>query len=450
MEIHSNRSVPKVSYRRSGVILTLFAGWSAVLGFALDAIIAAVVGAGRTYDVFVGASAIPALLVAILATPLSVALVPRLQSQRAVSSNSSWSLGRYVTFVSVLAAIGLVIILAIAADGIVTKALPGFAGSSLHLAKVIFLISLLTFAFQSLVLVMSAVLNTHERFTVPGILPALNGVFMVAFAIAFASRWSVIGLAAAYAASAGIQVLILFLAFRQGRHAREKNVDPTVIRSVLRNASSLMIAGVAYNGMAVIDRYYGSRLPAGSLSHLAYASRLGMAFANIIAAGVSAPLLTRLAGAAARRDEKDFSRTITIAVTALATVVVPALAVAAGTGDIGVAMLLRRRHFTMEDSSATALALLAYIPAIVVMVVGRPIIFAFHALSDFTTPVWLNSMSLMMYGTLAFFVLGKLHAGYLGLACIWSAVHILLLVGFCIRLRAKAPIAWRPDRKSVV
>src|SRR5476649_1503665 len=164
--------------------MTMF---SRVLGFARDAVVARIFGAGMATDAFFIAFKLPNLLRRILAEgAFSKAFVPILAEYK--SQKGEEATRTFIAYVSGLLTLVLALVTAlgmIAAPWVIWDTAPGFADTP---EKFQLTSSLLRVTFPYILLISlsslaGAILNTYNRFSVPAFVPTLLNVSMIIFSV---------------------------------------------------------------------------------------------------------------------------------------------------------------------------------------------------------------------------------------------------------------------------
>lgn len=184
--------------------MTMF---SRVLGFARDAIVARIFGAGMATDAFFVAFKLPNLLRRIFAEgAFSQAFVPILAEYKSKQGEDATRV--FVSYVSGLLTLALAIVTVIgmlAAPWVITITAPGFADTADKFALTTQLLRI-TFPYIlliSLASLVGAILNTWNRFSVPAFAPTFLNVSMIGFALFAAPYFHPPLLALAWAVTVG-------------------------------------------------------------------------------------------------------------------------------------------------------------------------------------------------------------------------------------------------------
>ena len=251
--------------------MTMF---SRVLGFARDAIVARIFGAGMATDAFFVAFKLPNLLRRIFAEgAFSQAFVPILAEYKSKQGEDATRV--FVSYVSGLLTLALAIVTVIgmlAAPWVITITAPGFADTADKFALTTQLLRI-TFPYIlliSLASLVGAILNTWNRFSVPAFAPTFLNVSMIGFALFAAPYFHPPVLALAWAVTVGG---VLQLAY-QLPHL--KKIGMLVLPRInLKDAGAMRVVkqmGPAILGVSVsqisliINTIFASFLVSGSVS----------------------------------------------------------------------------------------------------------------------------------------------------------------------------------------
>ena len=171
--------------------MTMF---SRVLGFARDAIVARVFGAGMATDAFFVAFKLPNLLRRIFAEgAFSQAFVPILAEYK--SQQGEEATRTFIAYVSGLLTLVLAVVTVLgmlAAPWVIYITAPGFTDTpdKFALTSALLRITFPYILLISLASLVGAILNTWNRFSIPAFAPTLLNVSMIGFAL-FAARISI-------------------------------------------------------------------------------------------------------------------------------------------------------------------------------------------------------------------------------------------------------------------
>jgi putative peptidoglycan lipid II flippase len=423
-------------------LLTVSAGTlgSRLLGFARDAMIAALLGTGPVADAFLMAFQLVNVVRRLLSEgALNAALVPawlRLRESEGAVAASAFA-GR------VLGTVSAALIVAAALIGllmplIVVALAPGFAGNAtLQLAVDDARLMLPYLAFAGPPTVMMALMSAQARFALTAFSPLLFNIALIAvMAVLLGWRRDAHDTALIIAATVGIagllQLMVLVLRRGQGRSTTPIRISFNgEMRGFLGKAIPGMVASAGPQILVVAGAVIASSSPS-AVSWLYFANRLielPLGIVGVAMGTVLVPELTRglRAGdptAVAHAESRGLELAVGLAL--------PATLGLIALSEPIVRALFERGAFTASDATATAQALtwLAFgLPAHVLVKALSP---AFFARDDTRTPMLATFKGVAVTIVLAF-VLGRLF-GASGIAAsialgAWSSALALIRRG---------------------
>src|ERR1700733_470996 len=388
---------------------------SRLLGFARDAMVAALLGAGPVADAFLLAFQLVNVVRRLLTEgALNNALVPIWLAVKETKGHLAAAAfaGR------VLGTISIALIAATAAAGllmpwIITALAPGFAGeATLRLAVDNARLMLPYLAFAGPAAVTMALLNAQGRYALTAFAPLLfNGALIAVMIVLVFKRWDASDAALTIATTVGIagllQLLILILRSRGGHFATPLRVTfDSEMRNFFAKALPGMIAGAGPQLLIVAGAIVASSSPS-AVSWLYFANRLIELPLGIVGVAVGAVLVPALARAVHGKDSiaatQAQSRGLELAVGLALPATLGLMALSAPV----VQLLFQHGAFTGTDTQGTSQALLWLALGLPAQVLIKALSPAFFARGDTTTPLWATLKGLAATNDLAV-VLGPL------------------------------------------
>jgi putative peptidoglycan lipid II flippase len=412
---------------------------SRLLGFARDAMIAALLGAGPVADAFLVAFQLVNVIRRLLTEgALNAALVPawlRLREAQGKVAAAAFA-GR------VLGTVSAALIVATALIGllmplVITVLAPGFAGHpTLQRAVDDARLMLPYLAFAGPVTVMMALMNAQGRFALTAFSPLLFNVALIAVMIALLGwRQDASDAALAIAATVGVagllQLSILVLR-RGGRVAAPLRVSfDADMRGFFGQAIPGMVASASPQLLVVAGAVIASSSPS-AVSWLYFANRLIELPLGIVGVATGTVLVPELARALRGEDRAAAAHAESRGLELAVGLALPATLGLIALNEPIVRMLFEHGVFTAHDSAATARALtwLALgLPAHVLVKALSPAFFARH---DTLTPLWATLWGFVVAIVLAL-LLGRLFGAdgiAASIACgAWSSALALIRRG---------------------
>lgn len=410
--------------------MTLF---SRVLGFARDAIVARVFGAGMATDAFFVAFKLPNLLRRIFAEgAFSQAFVPILAEYKSKQGEDATRV--FVAYVSGLLTLVLAIVTIagmLAAPWVIMVTAPGFADTADKFALTTQLLKI-TFPYIlliSLASLVGAILNTWNRFSVPAFAPTFLNISMIGFALFAAPLFHPPVLALAWAVTVG-GVLQLFY---QLPHL--KKIGMLVLpRISFRDAGSIRVVkqmGPAILGVSVsqisliINTIFASFLVSGSVSWMYYADRLMEFPSGVLGVALGTILLPSLSRSFASGNHDEYCRLMDWGLRLCFLLALPSAVALGILAKPLTVSLFQYGKFSAFDALMTQRALVAYSVGLMGLIVVKVLAPGFYSRQDIKTPVKIAIVTLIVTQLMNLVFIGPFkHAGLalsIGLAACLNA-----------------------------
>lgn len=420
--------------------LTVSAGTlaSRLLGFARDAMVAALLGAGPVTDAFLVAFQLTNVARRLLTEgALNNALVPawlQVSESKGPAAAAAFA-GRVRGTVSVLliviaAAAGLLMPL------IMTVLAPGFAGEqTLDLAVNDARLMLPYLAFAGPATVILALLNAHGRFALTAFAPLLfNIALLIVISVLIFLHRDAREAALAIATTvglAGLLQLLILISRGSGLATPLRAAFDQEMRSFFASAVPGMISGAGSQILLVGGAIVASTSPS-AVSWLYFANRLIELPLGIVGVAVGAVLIPALTRAVRAGDGLAIAHAQSRALELAMALALPATLGLMALGIPVVRLLFEHGLFNASDTSGTALALIWLALGLPAQVLIKTLSPAFFARGDTTTPMWATLKGFAVTIALAF-LLGRLF-GVQGIAAsialgAWSITFALIRNG---------------------
>ena len=410
--------------------MTMF---SRVLGFARDAIVARVFGAGMATDAFFVAFKLPNLLRRIFAEgAFSQAFVPILAEYKSKQGEEATRL--FISYVSGLLTLALAIVTVlgiIGAHWVILVTAPGFVDTAdkFALTEQLLRITFPYILLISLVSLAGAILNTWNRFSVPAFAPTLLNISMIGFALFAAPYFHPPVLALAWAVTVGGVLQLLY----QLPHL--KKIGMLVLPRInLRDAGAMRVVkqmGPAILGVSVsqisliINTIFASFLVSGSVSWMYYADRLMEFPSGVLGVALGTILLPSLSRSFASGNHDEYNRLMDWGLRLCFLLALPSAVALGILAEPLIAALFQYGKFTAFDADMTQRALIAYSVGLMGLIVVKVLAPGFYSRQDIKTPVKIAIVTLIMTQVMNLAFIGPLkHAGLslsIGLAACLNA-----------------------------
>ncbi|WP_313478489.1 murein biosynthesis integral membrane protein MurJ [Atlantibacter hermannii] len=410
--------------------MTMF---SRVLGFARDAIVARVFGAGMATDAFFVAFKLPNLLRRIFAEgAFSQAFVPILAEYKSKQGEEATRL--FVSYVSGLLTLALALVTVagiVGAHWVILVTAPGFVDTADKFALTEQLLRI-TFPYILLISLASlagAILNTWNRFSVPAFAPTLLNISMIGFALFAVPYFHPPVLALAWAVTVGGVLQLLY----QLPHL--KKIGMLVLPRInFRDAGAMRVMkqmGPAIVGVSVsqisliINTIFASFLVSGSVSWMYYADRLMEFPSGVLGVALGTILLPSLSRSFASGNHQEYNRLMDWGLRLCFLLALPSAVALGILAEPLIAALFQYGKFDAFDAVMTQRALVAYSVGLTGLIVVKVLAPGFYSRQDIKTPVKIAIVTLIMTQVMNLAFIGPLkHAGLslsIGLAACLNA-----------------------------
>jgi len=399
-----------VKLARSAGLIGVATMASRLLGVAREMVLSALFGAssGVEMDAFNVAFRVPNLLRDLFAEgAMTAAFIPtfsRTLTQQ--GRDAAWRLGNLVIN-ALLVVTGTLVILGILFAYPITHAIaPGFAAvpGKLELTTQLTRIMLPFLTTVAVAVALMGMLNSLQRFFIPALSPAMFNVATIVCAFALVPVMPHVGLPPIAAIAIGTllgglgQIALQWPVLRKEGFQYRPVLgfsDPD-LRDVLRlmGPGTLGLAAVQIN--VFVNTYLATSQEQGAVSWLNYAFRLMYLPIGLFGVSIATAALPEIARRANDGDVTGMRRTISGALRMMLMLNVPATVGLMVLAHPIVALLLQRGKFTVDDTTATAAALMFYAPGLLgysAVKIASP---SFYSLRDSRTPVTVSVVSVLV------------------------------------------------------
>jgi putative peptidoglycan lipid II flippase len=410
---------------------------SRLLGFARDAMVAGLLGAGPVADAFLVAFQLVNVVRRLLTEgALNNALVPAwllVKEMKGADAASAFA-GRVLGTISA-ALIVASVVAGLLMPWIITALAPGFADeTTLHLAVNDARLMLPYLAFAGPATVAMALLNAQGRFALTAFAPLLfSGALIAVMIVLLVQRWDAPDAALAIAATVGVagllQLSILILRSRGSHFAAPLRITfDSEMRGFLGKAIPGMVAGAGPQLLIVAGAIVASNSPS-AVSWLYFANRLIELPLGIVGVAVGAVLVPEMARAVHTGDPGTTAQAQSRGLELATGLALPATLGLTALSEPVVRLLFEHGAFATTDTTGTAQALVWLALGLPAQVLIKALSPAFFARGDTTTPLWATLKGLAV-AIISAIVLGRLF-GVRGIAVAvalgaWSSAFVLI------------------------
>ncbi len=418
------------------VLMVVVAGF----GYLREATLAARFGLSTTMDAYFAAVFIPTMVYMVLiAGMLSPVFIPILL-QDASEGREKLSETFSVIANVVLAFLTLIVGCAVmAAPKWLPLLFPGFSSATAEVTLRLIYIIFPSILFVALAGILTATLNAFHKFALAAIAPALSSIAVVTAALLARGPRAIYIVGIATAVGFVLQLLLLIPAVvALGiRYRPVFSLKHPAIGKLLRLGGPLLLYLVIANASSFLERSLASRLWAGAVSTVTYATRLFAVPSNFLAAPLAIVAYPQFAREGLRENRGDLGGQVSRMFRLVLFIFLPVTIWTVLNALPLTRLLYERGQFGLADSILTSRVFGLYAIGILPNAIAVILLPCFYAIQDTVTPLWAEGVDLLFYVVVAFFLMS--HFGLPGLAFsrgvqFYLVAAILMFVLYRLRL----------------
>ncbi|MFH4358107.1 murein biosynthesis integral membrane protein MurJ [Vibrio diabolicus] len=414
---------------KSGMIVSAMTFISRVLGLVRDVVVANLMGAGASADVFFFANKIPNFLRRLFAEgAFSQAFVPVLTESHAqgdmdktreLIARAAGTLGVIVSIVTILGVLGSGVVTAVFGFGWFLDWMHGgSAAAKFELASVMLKITFPYLWFITFVALSGAILNTLGKFAVSSFTPVFLNVMIILAAWFISPQMDMpeIGLSIGVFLGGLVQFLfqIPFL-IKAGVMVKPKWGwrDPGVVK--IRTLMIPALFGVSVSQINLLfDTFIASFLQTGSISWLYYSDRLLEFPLGLFGIAIATVILPALSRKHVDAQSEGFAQTMDWGVRMVILLGLPAMLGLMVLAKPMLMVLFMRGEFSPQDVHQASLSLFAYASGLLNFMLIKVLAPGYYSRQDTKTPVKYGIIA--MVTNMVFNAIFAYFYGYVGLA----------------------------------
>ena len=421
---------------------------SRIMGFVRDVILAQIFGAGPAFDAFIIALKLPNFMRRLFGEgAFAQAFVPVMSELR--QQHPHEDVQQFVNRIA--GTLGFVVMLVVALAEIATPLVvmvfaPGFAHDGLRAQLAIHMLHI-TFPYLLLIVMAAfsgAVLNTCNHFSIPAFTPVLLNVALISVAWWWAPHVTTpIYVLAWGLLIGGVAQLLIQIPALWAKGLMPKPTlgfkDPQVRRVMRLMVPALFGVSVAQISL-LIDNFFASFLPEGSISWLYYSDRLTYLPLGVIGVALATVVLPNLSRHHADNNHQQYSSTLSWALRLELLVGVPAaVALFILAGPI-LATLIHHGAFNSHDVVMTSESLKAFALGLPAFMLIKILASAFYSRKDIRTPVKIAVFAVVFNVVFNLLLIGPLrHAGLALSTTLAASINATFLITLLLRRKIFDP-----------
>lgn len=358
-----------------------------VLAVGKTLIIATLYGTSSTLDAFWVAYSLPLMLPTLLTTVITVAFVPRfVKNLDGRTGPEAWAGANTLFTLSMACATVAAVLIYLHPLALVSRLAPGLDAGTREQAAAMVRMMLPCMLMLTASSLLSALSNARERFVLSSLDGIVNNLAIIAIAATLSTRLGVHALIVGITIGFALQLLILCAgnrdliasSLRPALHVRH----PDFLRP-LAHMVPLLVGSLGATLTNLINQYFVSKLDAGSISALTYATMIAMLPVEVFAQAVITSYYPALGRGAAAGDRTAVAATYRRGQRVILLLTLPCSALLVALAQPIVILLLEHGRF---DTTSTALTVEAMSILAVSMVFRSMAYFSYRVLHGMIMP----------------------------------------------------------------
>jgi putative peptidoglycan lipid II flippase len=394
------------TWRESSVNTQIFAAMVTVGGLTVlvklvagvkELVVAYQFGTSDALDAFLIAFLLPGFAIGLVSGSLNAAFIPTYihvrehegheAAQRLFSSVMVWSTGLLIA---------LSVVLALAASYTLPILASGFSPEKLSLTTSLYYVLLPCLVLSGMATTWSAILNAQDRFALAAAAPMVTSVLTLLVLLVLAKHWGVYALAAGTVGGSLLEAGLLgwWLRRRGISLVPQRHLATPAIKQVWKQYTPMLAGALLMGSTSLIGQSMATMLGPGSVSALAYGSKITTLILGIGALSVSTAVLPHFSRMVALGDWTGVRHTLIVYARLIVLITLPLTLILIYFSEPLVRVLFQRGAFTEADTQVVAWVQDLYLLQIPVFVLGILVVRLISALQANRILLWGAAISL--------------------------------------------------------
>ncbi len=431
---------------RASAIVTLLSLASMGANFLLQVFLAHQFGAGTTTDAYLAAATIPTLANTVFLTAMNITFIPVFIEYESKSTpEEAWTIVNSFMVLVLLSLTLFTVIGNIYSERLILLIAPGLGrnAAALSLAAHLQRWQLPALVFMAWGGLQASLFYARQSFIIATLGPLLANLITLILAWLLRPIVGIEGVAIGLLAGNIGQVIFFRLSLRQlGTGRGRLNLAHPGVRQIGRLMVPWLLGAMIYKANPLVDRFIASQFSAGAISILGYAASLVQVAVFASSKGASLAVFPVMSQLAHSQQQDQLPGVIDTGLRLVISAVLPVIVLLLLLGEPLVALVLQRGAFSAEDAALTAMALIAYMGAILALASGNIVTYVYYALQDTVTPVIVGTVGMGV--NLALALLWRDDLGFLAPALSYSVMTLFNLGVLVFTLRRRLGAVVRP------
>lgn len=289
------RALPKLNTKQNAALVATLTLISSMLGFGRESFIAYMFGSTKFTDAYYVAFVVPDIVAGWLGYTITNALIPTLKQELSSPNKGKYKeLINSVFFIILIGSTILACLTYFLKNEIIAILAPNFDGITSDIAVSLLAIMVIAIPFSALSGLLGGINNSMESFAYPALVGIFFNVFFLITLISLQMWFGLSALAFGFLAGVFGRFIIQVVPLVKNKHLTLNSFKWHPALNVIFIAMIPIFFSQAISQVnQIVDRILASGLPAGHLSNLNYASKLGLLPIGIVGTSLATPLYVR-------------------------------------------------------------------------------------------------------------------------------------------------------------
>jgi len=435
------------TWRETSVNTRIFAAMLTVGGLTVlvkmvsagkELVIAYQFGTSDALDAFVMAFLLPQFVIELIGGALNAALIPTyVQVREQEGFEAAQRLFSSVMFSSIALIVVASVLLTFLAAYILPVLASGFSAEKLMLTQRLYFVLLPTLLFSGMAITWNAVLNAGHRFAFGAVVPMVTPLLTMLLLVGIGAQVGILTLAVATAVGLALEAALL--GWRLRRHGmslmpRWYGASPAV-RQVFRQYVPTVAASFLMGGTAIIAQSMAATLGSGSVSALAYGSKVTTLILGVGSLAVSTAVLPHFSQMVALNNLAGVRHTLVTYSRLILIATLPVTVILIYCSEPLVRLLLQRGAFTEADTQLVSQVQSVYLLQVPLFVLSILFVRVISSLKANHLLLWGTVLNLILCGIFTYILVQWFQVVGIALAItLMTFISTLYLVTAGIRL----------------
>jgi len=293
------------SIRDATVILVSATVLSKLIGFIREVVIAAHFGTSSDYDIYLVAVTLPMVVYTVTRYTLPNIFIPIFSKFKTeVNEKRAWSFFWVFLNFNLLLFFLVALSIFLLSPQLLKMIAPGLNPDQISAATILLRIAVIIVVIGGIETVLRGLLHSYKHFIYPAFAPMLYNLVIIVWVVFLSSRLATKALVWGTVSGALLQMMVLGVVFfkRKVRIPFNFRIYEKGIEEAMKVAPFILLIEGFGQLYVVVDRFFASGLPEGSISALNYANLIFLIPVSVFAIAISTAVFPYLAEEAAKRD----------------------------------------------------------------------------------------------------------------------------------------------------